>query len=68
MVGPLITKQNPKWWTGVAMALAQSSSPSKKGGSDAATISPEAATPELIVGVYGVISEEAERTTEHCGS
>jgi hypothetical protein len=37
MVDPLITEQNRKWWTVVAMVLAQFSSPSKKGGSDAAS-------------------------------
>jgi hypothetical protein len=37
MVDPLIAKQNRKWWTVEAMVLAQSSSPSKKGGSDAAS-------------------------------
>ena len=31
-------------------------------------ISSDAATPELIADVYGVIGEEAERITEHYGT
>ena len=69
MVDPLITKQNRvsggrswRWFWHSPHHQARREAQMRQARS------PDAATPELIVGVYGVISEEAERTTEHCGS